>query len=379
MLGLTGASMATKRVTRTRPVELDPESRAQIDALMRSVKAEYRLRQRATMVWRVAEEQQSLATVAHSSGVTVKTVSKWVHRVRLQGVNGLEDAPRSGAPGHFDVVQRCEVFAIACDSPGNYGWEGQALWTLDMLTETVNHRLIPPMSRSTVARTLKEGSLKPHKTQMWLHSPDPQFKEKVNDIVSLYLAPPDPDVAIVSVDEKTGMQANERKYPTTPPPVGRAGRIEYEYRRHGTLSLIAGFDVTSGPVYAEWRARRTAEDLLEFMDGLATQYPDKKKVIIIWDNLNIHHAGATDRWAAFNARHGNKFEFHYTPLHASWVNQVEIFFSIVYKRALKKASFVSTDDLRRRVMAFIARWNGGAGHPFHWTFRGYPMQSQEVA
>ncbi len=127
MRGLTGARMATKGVTRTRPVELDPESRAQIVALMRSGKAGARLRQRATRVWRVAEEQQSLATGAHSSGVTVKTVCKWVHRVRLQGVNGLEDAPRSGAPGHCDVVKRGAVFAIAGDSPGNYGWEGQAL------------------------------------------------------------------------------------------------------------------------------------------------------------------------------------------------------------------------------------------------------------
>ncbi len=97
---------------------------------------------------------------------------------------------------------------------------------------------------------------------------------------------------------------------------------------------------------------------------------------MIWDNLNTHKEGPDHRWTAFNARHGNKFEFHYTPLHASWVNQVEIFFSIVYKRALKHRSFTSTEDLKDRVMAFIARWNTGEGHPFHWTFWGYPMQGE---
>lgn len=234
------------------------------------------------------------------------------------------------------------------------------------------------MSRSSVVRTLTAKGLRPHKTQMWLHSPDPQFKEKVNAIVDLYQTDWPDDVVVCSIDEKTGMQANERKYDTHMPRVGRAGRIEYEYIRHGTLSLLASFEITRGAVYAECREHRTADDLLNFMEQLAAHYEKARKIIVIWDNLNIHHEGPSQRWTEFNARHSNKFEFHYTPWHASWVNQVEIFFSIVAKRVLKHGSFTSTEELRARVMAFIARWNTIDGHPFNWTFRGYPMQDQEA-
>ena len=360
-------------------IQLDPEQRRQISAMMRGVKTEYRLKQRATLIWQVAEDHQPPQTVAQALGVCLKTVRKWCRRFRALGVPGLEDAPRSGAPYHFDAPQRCEVLAIACDSPQHYGWEGQTLWTYDSLTETVNRTVEGfTMSRSSVVRTLKAEGLKPHKTQMWLHSPDPQFKEKVNDIVDLYLTDWDDDVVVCSIDEKTGMQANERKYETQMPQVGRAGRIEYEYIRHGTLSLLASFEINTGSVYAECRERRTADDLVDFMEHLAEQHRDARRIIVIWDNLNIHHEGPSQRWTAFNARHGNKFEFHYTPLHASWVNQVEIFFSIAYKKALKHGSFSSIEDLRDRVMAFIERWNTRDGHPFNWTFRGYPMQDREA-
>jgi transposase len=358
-------------------IPLDPQQRQQVWALMRGVKTEYRLKPRATLIWPVAEAHCSPKTVAQALGVCVKTVRKWCERFRTRGVPGLDDAPRSGAPYHFDAAQRCEVLAIACDAPQHYGWEGQTLWTYDNLTEAVNRTVDGfAMSRSSVVRTLKAEGLKPHQTPMWLHSPDPHFKEKVNDIVDLYLTDWDDDVVVCSIDEKTGMQANERQYETPMPQVRKAGRIEYEYIRHGTLSLLASFNIITGAVYAECRARRTADDLLDFMEHLAAQNQDARRIIVIWDNLNTHKEGPDHRWTAFNARHGNTFEFHYTPWHASWVNQVEIFFSIIYKRALKHGSFTSTEDLKARVMAFIARWNTGEGHPFHWTFRGYPMQGE---
>lgn len=155
--------------------------------------------------------------------------------------------------------------------------------------------------------------------------------------------------------------------------------MEYEYIRHGTQNIITSFDVKTGKVYAECRDRRKAEDLLEFMENLALKYKEYTKVIIVWDNLNIHRDGPSKRWTEFNKRHGNKFEFRYTPLHASWVNQVEIFFSILHKRTLKHGSFESKEYLKQKVMAFIQRWNEKEGHPFNWTFRGYPMQDKEAA
>ena len=113
------------------------------------------------------------------------------------------------------------------------------------------------------------------------------------------------------------------------------------------------------------------------MDRVAGHYGGAKRIIVIWDNLNIHHDGAQARWTAFNERHGGRFQFLYTPLHASWVNQVEIFFSIIHRRCLRHGDFRSEADLRERLLAFIDRWNRFDRHPFRWTFHGYPLQ--EVA
>jgi len=322
-------------------------------------------------------EKQTENQVARELGTTVKTVRKWRNRYIKHGLKGLEDLPRSGAPAKFDVCQRCEVIAIACDQPENYGFPESATWSLDRLTQVVQNEVEGAMmSRSSVFRTLNENELKPHKLRMWLHSKDPKFKEKVNDIVSLYNDPPK-DAVVLSIDEKTGMQALERKYETHLPRPGKSGRYEYEYIRHGTQSLIASFETQTGEVYGECGSTRKAEDLERFMENIAQKYKDYRKIIVIWDNLNIHHDGPSSRWSTFNERHNNKFELHYTPLHASWVNQVEIFFSIIQKRCLKWASFSSTEELQEKVMTFIQRWNEKDGHPFNWTFRGYPMQSKE--
>lgn len=330
---------------------------------------------RASIVWQLAVDGLDVEQVARKLSTTTKTVRKWQRRFLKGRLRGLDDLPRSGAPGRFTVEQRCEVLAIACAEPATYGLEGETCWNYDTLTDAVN-RSVPglQMSRSSVVRTLIENELKPQKFQMWLHSPDPAFREKVNDIVSLYLNPPN-DAVVLCIDEKTGMQATERKYATQRPKIGRPGRYEYEYIRHGTQSLLASFDIKTGYVMADCGPTRTAADLINFMERIAEAYRDETKVIVIWDNLNIHHDGATERWSEFSCRHGGKFEFHYTPLHASWLNQIEIFFSILHKRCLKYADFHSTEDLKRKVLAFIQRWNAKDGHAFDWGFRGYPIQS----
>jgi hypothetical protein len=249
------------------------------------------------------------------------------------------------------------VVAIACDVPENYGISGYTKWTCDLLTEAVNQNVEGfQMSRSSIARTLNDNDLKPHHHEMWLHSRDPQFKEKVNDVVSLYLNPPE-DAVVISVDEKTGMQALERRNETQRPIPGRPGRYEYEYIRHGTLSMFSSFDIKTGEVYPECNSTRTGLDLVNFMENVALKYEGAPKIIVVWDNLNIHYDGKDKRWINFNEKHNGKFEFHYTPNPASWVNQVEIFVSILQKRALKHGSFRSQDDLRDQVMAFCKRWN----------------------
>lgn len=364
-------------VDETDRITLTADEQKELRRLMRSPKAERRQALRASIVWHLAIDGMDQAEVAAKLNITRKTVAKWKGRFVANRLRGLEDWPRCGAPTHFCVEQRCQVLSIACADPADYGLDGQTCWTLDSLTDVVNSQGVA-MSRSTVARTLERNELKPHKMRMWLHSPDPAFRDKVNEIVALYLAPPC-DAVVLCVDEKTGMQATERKNATQRPKPGRPGRYESEYIRHGTQSLLASFDIITGRVVAHCGPTRTADDLLSFMEQVASEYRDAQKVVVVWDNLNIHHDGRPQRWTEFNERHGGKFDFRFTPLHASWLNQVEVFFSIVYRRCLKHGSFVSIDDLRAKVLAFIQRWNEKDGHAFDWCFRGYPIQSKAKA
>jgi hypothetical protein len=261
-----------------------------------------------------------------------------------------------------------EIIARACDVAERE--HGRSGWTLDRLRERVlADGVVGAISRSTVQRILERADVKPHKIRGWLHSPDPDFRKKVTEVVELYLNPP-PGATVLSVDEKTGMQAIERRYPDKPARPGSPPRREYEYIRHGTQSLLAAFHVHSGRVSARCGNTRTAEDLVAFMDQIALEYSGE--VHVIWDNLNIHKG---ERWQRFNERHGGRFHFHYTPLHASWVNQIEIFFAIVQSRCLRHGSFASTEELKAAVVAFIDDWSARRARPFRWTFTGYPLQS----
>ncbi len=145
---------------------------------------------------------------------------------------------------------------------------------------------------------------------------------------------------------RQGFKANQRKHETKCAFPKKPARYEYEYIRHGTQSLLASFNIKTGKVIGKCSDTRKADDLISFMDDVALAYKGAEKIIIIWDNLNIHKDGPTERWSEFNRRHGNKFEFHFTPLHASWVNQIEIFFSILEKRCLKHGNFYSKKDLK---------------------------------
>jgi hypothetical protein len=256
-------------------------------------------------------------------------------------------------------------------------WEGakrgKTTRTIDELVEEAGRRgLVDSISWSSYQRILAEIDLRPHKVEQWLHSPDPEFRPKVTAICELYLHQPVGSV-VLSIDEKTGMQALERRFPDRPASPGRRRRREVEYKRHGTQSLLCAFEVHTGKVVAECGATRTADDLMRFMESVAGLYPNVI-VHVVWDCLNIHFDGRDDRWRAFNARHGHRFVFHYTPKHASWVNQVECFFSILQRQCLNDASFRSTEELRETVLAFIAGWNERA-HPFRRTFTGYPLQT----
>jgi transposase len=265
-------------------------------------------------------------------------------------------------------VQRAQIVAMACDPlPDGEGLSG---WTLDLLLEELPLRGIEGPSRSSVYRILTGVDLQPQRYQLWLHSPDPLFREKVAEICELYLHPP-PGSIVVSFDEKTGMQATERKHPDRRSRPGRLCRQEFEYIRHGTQSLLATLHVHTGEVVAECSATRKAEDIERHMESVAARWPSGD-IHVVLDNLNVHKG---ERWQRFNERHGGRFHFHYTPLHASWVNQIELFFGVVARRCLRRKSFRSTDELAAHLLAFIERWNRHDKKPFRWTFGGFASNS----
>jgi transposase/DNA-binding CsgD family transcriptional regulator len=327
--------------------------------------------QRRGRIILLAAEGLATTQIAEQLNVDPKTVSRWRTRIACSEIDenverSLADAARSGRPPVIDALTRSQIIAASCDPlPDGQGLSG---WTLDLLVEEASIRSIPPVSRSSIHRILSTFDMHPHRQRMWLHSPDPMFREKVAEIVELYLNPPAGSI-VLSYDEKTGIQATERKHPDRPARPGQIARHEFEYIRHGTQSLLATLNVHTGEVIADCGPTRTAEDMERHFERVAEHYPHVN-IHVVLDNLNIHKG---ERWKRFNERHHGRFQFHYTPLHASWVNQIELFFGVLGRRCLRRKSFCSTDELAAHVLAFIARWNRKDRKPFRWTFAGFGL------
>lgn len=305
--------------------------------------------------------------VAALVGRSDRFVRKW--RARWEADSSIEsllDAPRSGRPSRISLETRCEIVQLACERPADCRVVFRDVWSYQAVADALYECSGERVSRTTVRRVLHAGGWRPHRVRYWLHSPDPDFKAKVARICRLYRHPPEGAV-VVCVDEKP-MQALARRHPTH---VGRRGalRYEFEYRRRGTCSLLAAFDIRTGQVFGRVVRHRDAGAVLAFMDALAQRY-DGRRVYVIWDNLNLHHEGRDARWTRFNEEHGCRFRFVHTPLHASWVNQVEIWFSVLQRRVLRYGSFESVPALARDVLGFIRHWNRAEARPFRWTFSG---------
>ena len=350
-------------------IKLSRQERDSLELLTRRGTAEQRQVVRAQIAL-MAHAGETTSAISEVVGVSQQTVSHWRTRLARHGLKGLQEAARPGRPRLIDATQRLELLSLACEPAESLG---RATSTLDELVDRALQRgVVPQISRSQLQRILQAGDLRPHRVRQWLHSPDPQFRQKVNAICALYRRAPQGSV-VLSIDEKTGIQAIERKHADRAPAPGRARRREFEYVRHGTQALIAALDVHSGRVMGCCTDRRTQADLLAFMEQVARAHP-KGRVHVVWDNLNTHRAQAV--WDDFNVRHDHRFVFHFTPLHASWVNQIELLFGIYARRVLRHASHSSIGQLRERTDAFVAQRNQ-APKPFKWTFAGFELQTGE--
>jgi transposase len=348
------------------PLKLRAPIRRKLERLARSRGAQAGLVQRVRIVL-LAADGASNAAIARSLGCTERCAQKWRERFRKRRkVASLRDAPRSGRPPTVPMLVRLELIKLACERPAKCKVPFRRVWTIEALQMAVWASTSFMLSKTEIRRVLADEEIRPHRVRLWLHSPDPDFRPKVRAICDVYTARPAPGDTVLCIDEKTGMQALEHKHAFKAPGIRRAGRQEFEYKRHGTRTLFAAFNPHTGQVLAECSVHRKADDLMRFMERVARAHPSGN-VTVIWDNLNIHGG---DAWTAFNRRHGDRFRFLFTPLHASWVNQVEIWFSIVARRVLKHASFPTADDLVRAVEGFVAHWNNVEAHPFRWKFRG---------
>lgn len=350
-------------VNRLAPVELSEADRAVLEARVRAHRSAQRDAKRARIIL-LAADGESNAKIAESIPMDVKNVARWRRRFVERGLPGLKDDPRPGKPpiyGHDDILK---IVAKVTETPPDPASHWSHAQLEDALRDEVG------ISRSQIGRILKSLDIKPHQVRGWItRRDDPDFWQRAADVCGLYLNPPQ-NALVLSVDEKTGMSARSRVAPTTPPEPGRVSRQEFEYVRNGVAGLMAALDVHRGGIlHATGIGSNNAVTFIAFLKTIDRKVPKRMDVHLVLDNGSSHAAKATKAWLAEHPR----FHVHHTPNHASWLNQVELFFSILARRLLKRGEFDSAEDLVAKIMAFIADYNLRA-KPFRWTYDGKPLK-----
>jgi transposase len=353
------------------PVTLTAWERKVLKKRVRGAKTCWRDRLRAQVVLDAARDRCN-ARIAADLGIGVDTVRKWRGRFAERGLAGLQDLPRSGRPRRISEADRAAVVALACQLPAETGVP-LARWTgPELARELAAHGLVSaPVSATSLLRILAENPVRPWQYQSWIFPRDPDFEAKTKVILDLYQGfyqgePLGPGDRLLSVDAKPSIQARGRIRQTMPAAPGRPVRVEHEYVRHGALALLAGLDVHTGNVFA---STPKTTGIVPFMDLVGQvmerpEYRDAPRVFVVVDNGSDHRGkAAIDR---LRRAHPNAIMIH-TPVHASWLNQIEIFFSVIQKKVVSPNDFTSLDQLSATLLAFVDRYNQTA-RPFNWKF-----------
>lgn len=330
-------------------IKLTDMQRADLEGVVRTRTAPQREVQRARLALLAAEGMANTA-IAREVGLSRAMVVQRRQRFAREGLAGLRDAPRSGKPSRYDQTTQQRILAQLDAPPPT----GAASWSGPLLAKALGD-----VSVDQVWRMLRSRGIQLQRRRSWCVSTDPEFAQKAADVVALYLNPPE-NAVVLSVDEKPAIQALERAQGWLRLPNGTALRgFSHEYKRHGTTTLFAALETATGLAHIGHYRRRRRE-FLNFMNRLLTQYPDRELHVVL-DNLSTHKP-RHDRWLA---RHP-QVHFHYTPTHASWLNQVEVWLSILSRRALRGLNATSTADVCRAIDAFTAARNANPT-PFEWT------------
>jgi transposase len=298
----------------------------------------------------MASQGEGTNAIAREVKTRPATVTKWRTRFARLGLEGLKDAPRPGQPRRYLPEDEKRVLKMLDRAPPS----GYSRWNGTLLADALS------LPADFVWRVLRNHGIQLERRRSWCISTDPQFAEKAADVVGLYLDPPE-NALVLCLDEKPHIQALERAQGYLRLPNGKAVTgFSHEYKRHGTTTLFAAMETATGEVIAGHYPRRRRVEFLDFLNRIVGAHPDRE-IHVVMDNLNTHKP-KRDMWLA---RHKN-VHFHYIPTHASWMNQVEVWFSLLSRYALKGASFVSARELRQAIDRFIVAYNPKA-HPFEWT------------
>lgn len=407
-----------------RPVALNDRQQTMLERFSRLRTLERRLAERVDIVLGAAQGRTSVS-LAKALGVDEQRVTRWrlrfaAARERLWAASEpsisdehleavlldvLGDEERSGVPPKFSAEQLTNIIALACKNPQELGLPVTHWTPKELALEAVRQGIVESISTRHIGRFLEEADLKPHRSQYWLNPKidDPvRHAEQVKQICELYAQAPalhEQGVHVVSTDEKTSIQALERCKPTLPMLPGEVEKREFEYKRHGTLCLTANLEVATGQVIAPTvEVNRTEADFARHIEQTVNTAPGDKWIFVT-DSLNTHLSetlvlniaarenlvvdlgvkGKAGILADMETRReflcdpSHQVSFIYTPKHCSWMNQVEIWFSILSRRALKRASFSSLDELKTRLLEFIAYFNRVLAKPFRWTYTGRPL------
>jgi len=327
------------------------EDAATLTQWSRSRTMEARMVERAEIVMRCLNGE-AVKYIAEAMDTRPNTVIKWRDRFTKEGIGGLFDRPRSGKPPQYGDKFRNELLATLEHSPP----PGQAQWDGPALAQELN------ASKDAVWRVLRKERICLSRQRSWCVSTDPEFAAKAADIVGLYLNPP-LNALVISVDEKPSIQALERRTGYVQTDSGKVMRgYKSTYKRHGTLNLFAALEVATGAIHAQTTTKKRRVEFLAFMDQVLSDLPSATEIHVIVDNYCIHKK--CDTWLAEHPQ----VTFHYTPTSASWLNLVEVWFGILSRKALRGASFRSTEELRTAIETFIAVYEQTA-KPFVWRKR----------
>ncbi|MCA1701520.1 MAG: IS630 family transposase [Actinobacteria bacterium] len=339
--------MATNRAVE---IELSDEERVQLEAWARRPTSAQALAQRSRIVLAAADGVKN-TEIAQRLGVGRPMVTKWRNRFSEHRLDGLLDEPRPGQPRTISDAQVEEVITKTLESTP----KDATHWSTRSMAAEVG------LTQSAVHRIWKAFGLQPHRQDTWKLSKDPQFVAKVKDVVGLYLDPPERAV-VLCVDEKSQIQALDRTAPILPMLPGVPERATHDYKRHGTSSLYAALDITTGQVIGRLHARHRAIEFKKFLQTIDREVPAELDVHLVIDNASTHKTPAVKKWLLAHPR----FVVHFTPTSSSWLNLVERWFSELTTKKLRRATHRSVRQLNSDIRAWVDTWNNDP-KPFVWT------------